>query len=221
MKFSIFVFKIDMMFDRIKILLQKPLPGRSAHLEMAPESRIESLCNETPEQVANGRKAAILIPLYKKNGEVYTALIKRPVYDGVHSGQIAFPGGRYEPIDQDLTETALREAEEEVGINRYDVTVLGVLSKLYIPPSNFLILPVVGGISYAPDFTVQASEVDGILQVPLKTLFDERNRSVTTITNKEYGSFQAPCYLINDEIIWGATAMVINEFKKMMEDGSK
>ncbi len=205
-----------MMLDQIRILLQKPLPGRSAHLEMAPGSRIESLRDETPEQVSNGRKAAVLIPLYVKNREIYTMLIKRPVYDGVHSGQIAFPGGRYEPTDQDLTETALREAEEEVGINKHDVTVLGTLSKLYIPPSDFLILPVVGGIDYVPDFVVQTSEVDGILQVPLENLFDERNRSVTTITNKEYGTFQAPCYLFDGEIIWGATAMVIHEFEKLI-----
>ncbi len=199
------------MFDHIKILLQRPLPGRSAHLEMAPESRIESLRDETPEQVANGRKAAVLIPLYETDGQIYPVLIKRPVYDGVHSGQIAFPGGRYELTDQDLTETALREAEEEVGIKQSDVTVLGSLSKLYIPPSDYLILPVVGGINYVPDFTAQASEVDGILQIPLKTLFDRRTRSVTTINSKEYGAFQAPCYIIEGEIIWGATAMVINE----------
>ncbi len=204
------------MFDRIRTLLQKPLPGRAAHLEMAPESRIESLLVETPEQVAHARKAAVLILLYDIAGETRTVLIKRPIYDGVHSGQIAFPGGRYEITDKDLTETALREAEEEIGINRHDVTVLGNLSQLYIPPSDFLILPVVGGMNGIPKFTAQTSEVDGILEIPLHTLFDKRNRSTTVITGKDYGTFHAPCYTIDGEIIWGATAMVINEFDKVI-----
>ncbi len=204
------------MFDHIGILLHQPLPGRAAHLEMAPENRIESLRIETPEQIAHARKAAVLILLYEINGEIYTTFIKRTTYDGVHSGQIAFPGGRHEQTDANLIDTALREAEEEVGIMRHDVTVLGSLSQLYIPPSNFLILPVVGSIGCIPNFVLQTSEVDGILQVSLKELFNEENRSVTTITSKEYGTFQAPCYIINDEIIWGATAMVINEFKQVM-----
>ncbi len=206
------------MFDRIRTLLQKPLPGRAAHLEMAPESRIRSLLAETPAQVAHARKAAVLILLYDMAGETYTVLIKRPVYDGVHSGQIAFPGGRYEPEDRDLTDTALREAEEEIGVDRREVTVLGSLSQLYIPPSDFLILPVVGCVAHVPTFVAQAGEVDGILQVPLKSLFDERNRSEIAITNDEYGTFRAPCCVIDGEIIWGATAMVINEFRKVIDD---
>ncbi len=206
------------MFDHIRTILQGPLPGRSAHLVMAPESRIESLLHETHEQVTHARKAAVLILLYEMKGSIHTVLIKRPVYDGVHSGQIAFPGGRYEVADKDLTETALREAEEEIGVNRHEVMVLGHLSQLYIPPSNFLILPVVGSINRIPDFTLQTSEVDGILQVSLKDLFDERHRSVTTFTSEAYGTFRAPSYIIDGEIIWGATAMVIRELKELIAD---
>ena len=209
---------MDFEFEDIRAALQNPLPGKAAHLEMAPGSRIESLLVETPEQIIHARRAAVLILLYPVNEKVFTVLIKRPVYDGVHSGQIAFPGGRYEPEDRNLTETALREAEEETGIDRNEVNVLGILSELYIPPSNFLILPVVGYMNRKPDFKIQVSEVAGLLHTPLSDLFDERIRSVIPVNNGDL-SFQAPSYLLDQEVIWGATAMVINEFYQVISKG--
>jgi len=202
-----------MMLHKLKNNFLKELPGRKAHLEMVPENRLDSFLKEDILQIRDAKKAGVLILLYKCLGDWYTVFIKRPLYDGVHSGQIAFPGGRYEPEDIDLIATSFREAEEEIGVARQDINFVGCLTELYIPVSNYLIQPVVGYIDYVPDFLPDREEVAGILQVSLKNLFDLDNRSSVLITDQDKNNFYAPCFIIGEEIIWGATAMVINEFK--------
>lgn len=98
------------------------------------------------------RKSAVLLLIYPFKDEIYFPLILRNSYDGFHSGEVGFPGGRYEQTDQDLIQTALREANEEIGLCSEDVKILGTLSEIYIGPSDFLVLPVVGYIPYRPHF---------------------------------------------------------------------
>ncbi len=104
--------------------------------------------------------------------EIYFPLILRPAYDGVHSGQVAFPGGRYEKTDENLIRTALREAQEEIGLRLNDVKVLGILTELFIPASNFYVLPVVATIPYRPDFYPDPREVEDIFEIKLKDISD-------------------------------------------------
>ena len=123
---------------------------------------------------------------------------------------MAFPGGRLENYDENLYRTALREAQEEIGIKATDVKIMGQLTEIFIAPSNFYAQPVVGFIPYKPDFYPDPREVDTVFEVNIKEFLDPKNISKTTITVKEL-SFEVPCYVINDNIIWGATALMISE----------
>ena len=136
-----------------------------------------------------------LILFYPHQGEVFLPLILRPTYDGVHSGQMAFPGGRYELTDEDLIRTAKREAQEEIGLRLNDVRVLGVLSELFIPPSNFFVLPVVATLPYRPDFFPDPREVEKVIEVPYREIRDKTivGQSEVEVRGKP---IQAPHYLI-------------------------
>ena len=108
----------------------------------------------------DAKKSAVLVLFYLKEGELFLALMQRPTYDGKHSGQISFPGGKHEKSDKNSVETALREANEEVGIISNDVEVVGQLSNVYIPVSQFIVTPVVGVINYLPNFKLDNHEVE-------------------------------------------------------------
>ena len=191
---------------------QAPLPGEKAHAGMAVNSTLRLLARPN----ARTRKSAVLILFYPHKGEVYLPLILRPAYDGVHSGQMAFPGGRYEPTDEDLLRTAKREAQEEIGLRLNDVRVLGVLSELFIPPSNFFVLPVVAYLPYRPDFFPDPREVEKVIEVPYREIRDKNivGQSEVEVRGK---SFQAPHYLIQNYKVWGATAMMISELLTLMD----
>lgn len=158
--------------DRLKEYLVsglgKKLPGKDAHQEAAPYRKV----NYETKDLGAARKSAVLILLYFKKDEPYINLIQRPVYEGTHSGQIAFPGGKEEDTDSDMEFTALREANEEVGVIIEDVQVLGQLTEVYIPVSNFLVAPFVGIINYTPKFIPDAREVEEVLELKLADLIN-------------------------------------------------
>ncbi len=192
--------------------LQKPLPGEAAHQKMASAARYR-LSTKPNERT---RRSAVLICFYPYQDSIYLPLILRPQYDGVHAGQMAFPGGRMERIDENLTRTALREAQEEVGIRVSDVKVLGLLTELFIPPSNFYVQPVVGVLPYRPDFYPDPREVEAIVEVKLDTLLDE-----TIVGNSQIDvrgmMIEAPYYQIQSYRVWGATAMMISELLMVLD----
>ena len=126
------------------------LPGLLSQLKMAPVTRINELKMPSNNDT---RKSAVLILFYPKNNQTTIALIKRSVDNSVHSGQISFPGGKVEKDDLSLAHTALREANEEIGINLVTVKIIGKLSKLYIPPSNFDVYPIIGITHKTPVFS--------------------------------------------------------------------
>lgn len=198
-----------MFFRDIDIFRQKlrdsSLPGIQSHLKLSPVTRkFATESNGVP-----ARQSAVLILFYPVNNIIHLALILRPVDNTVHSGQVAFPGGSVEPEDADIVSTALREANEEVGIIQNDVNVIGQLSKLYIPPSNFDVYPIVGTLDYTPDFICN-NEVDKLLQIPWKSLIKPEILTEKKIIHHNT-SIKVPCYYIQDNIIWGATSMIISE----------
>lgn len=193
--------------QNIEKQLQKPLPGRAAHLKMAPSSRLNNLEFLPNERT---RKSAILILFYPYLNEIYLPLILRPAYDGVHGGQMAFPGGRMEKEDESLIRTALREAQEEIGVKLTDIKVLGTLTEQFIPPSNFFVLPVIGYLTHKPDFYPDAREVDKVIELTLPEIQDPSIVGVN-ILNVRGVEVQAPFYNIQDNHVWGATAMMIAE----------
>lgn len=186
--------------------LQQPLPGEIAHRKMAAASRYR--LGVKPNE--RTRRSAVLICFYPYQNAIFLPLILRPQYDGVHAGQMAFPGGRMERIDENLTRTALRETQEEVGIRVSDVKVLGLLTELFIPPSNFYVQPVVGVLHYRPDFYPDPREVEAVVEVELTTLLDETIVGDSQVEVRGM-TVDAPYYQIQDYRVWGATAMMISE----------
>ena len=164
--------------------------------------------NDRPAEPA--RQSAVLVLLYPRRDELHLPLIVRPTYDGAHSGQVAFPGGGCEEGDADLTGTALREAQEELGIAPGDVQVLGKLTQLYIRPSNYQVHPTVGRIAYRPAFQPNVREVAQLLEVPLNTLLDPAHlrRERWQLQDR---SALVPFFAIQGQTIWGATAMILSE----------
>lgn len=192
--------------EHLQQRLQNPLPGEAAHQKMASAARYR-LGIKPNERT---RRSAVLICFYPFQNSIYLPLILRPQYDGVHAGQMAFPGGRMERFDENLTRTALREAQEEVGIRVSDVKVLGLLTELFIPPSNFFVQPVVGILPYRPDFYPDPREVEAIVEVDLDTLLDETIVGDSQIEVRGI-LVDAPFYQIQGHRVWGATAMMISE----------
>ena len=172
----------------------------------------------TNNQASVARPSGVLILLYPDKGEICFVLIRRPDYTGVHSGQISLPGGKFEPHDKDLTETAIREAKEEVGIKPSAVNISGTLTPLYIAPSNYIVTPVVGWSVQRPEFMKDPREVDEIIEISLSDFLDDRNIQTKRIRLFMGISANFPCYYIDSNIIWGATAMILSEFRAILKE---
>src|SRR5512139_964153 len=195
----------------LRAALQKPLPGIAAQIKLAPEYRIESLRAAPP---ADARAAGVLILLYPHSGAWHFPLIKR-VPDGlVHGGQISLPGGSQE-AGESLRQTALREACEEIGAACAEVEVLGQLSTIYIPPSNFLVTPTLGYVAERPDFQCDPREVAELIEVPLSRLFD-RDAVKHEPWNLRGMTVEVPFYQIGPHKVWGATAMILSELSMLL-----
>lgn len=167
----------------------------------------------------DAKESAVLGLLFPKHNELNLLLIKR-VEDGKpHSGQISFPGGRRDPEDETLKMTALRETHEEVGIPATSITMLGALSSLYIPVSKSNVFPYIGFTQQQPEYILSIGEVQYVLEVPVKELFDPAIKSVKKITPSAFPdiTLTTPVYDWNAQhTIWGATAMMISELEELM-----
>lgn len=197
--------------NKLKSSLILPLPGAPAHDILAPEHRKTLLLNGPDESTA--QLSSVLILFFPdKYGRPSIVLMKRVDYKGVHSGQISFPGGKSEKYDVDFYDTAYREAEEEIGISRSECTTLGALSKLYVPPSNFLIFPVVASTDSYPKFKPDPGEVAKIITVPFDFFLKDNSIGTHKIKINEMNDLiQVPGYMIDDNLVWGATAMILSE----------
>ena len=205
---------IQALIHQLELQLQQPLPGRSAQYKMAHVIRKKDI--PVPN---HARKACVLLLLYPKNGETYLALIERMSTnkDDRHSGQISFPGGKLEAEDASYQAGALRETHEEVGIAPEKIQVLGALTDLYIPVSNFLVFPFVGYLNENPQFVAQPSEVKTIVETPLALLQDPANLQYTNLRIKEGLLKDVPYFNVFGHIVWGATAMMLSEFLHLVE----
>ena len=194
--------------NRLKANFTKPLPGISVQYDMAPVTRKEQLVytkNTIPP-----RKSAVLALLYPENDEVMLVLMKRAEDQSVHSGQISFPGGQAEPFDVDDIATALRETEEELGIDKELIHIIGKLTPVYISPSNFNVIPFVGFMNDKPVFHIN-EEVDRVITVSLSDLLAPGSKVKRKVNTRYVKDLEVPCFLVEGEILWGATAMMINE----------
>ena len=192
------------------------VPGPSSHTMMTSKDRKKILKNNVFSK-RKTRKAAVLLLLYPKQNEMHIALIRRPIYRGVHSGQIALPGGKVEPEDVSLMDTALRETWEEVGVAKNLVKIVKTMTKVFIPPSNFWVHPFIGITKTRPNFKKQDDEVAEILEVPIASLLDDSNIEMQTISNTYVKNLKVPAFNLQGAIAWGATAMMLNEFKVLLK----
>lgn len=197
--------------------LKKELPGKLAQIEAIPYRKIDY----GTFSMNNAKKSAVLIMFYLKENEPHIVLIQRPVYEGAHSGQIAFPGGKIDELDKDIVYTALREANEEIGIVMNDVDVIGRLTDMYIPVSNFLVTPIVGFVDYLPDFIPDEREVAEIIDLKVTDLTNIKELGTTNVILANKIPVKAPCFDFNSKIVWGATAVMLNEMRWILKDYSK
>lgn len=161
------------------------------------------------------RDAAVLILVFKRGDSARMLLIRRNEYKGVHSSQVALPGGKREPFDADFSETALRETWEEVGIRPEYVTLTRGLSQIYIAPSRFFVYPFLGVCESEPAFVPDAREVAAVIEVGISELLSTLVQ-IETVTTTYDPQMQVPGFRFGDEIVWGATAMMLNEFKELL-----
>lgn len=192
------------------------LPGEAAQKLMLPQLEQQDRFNQ--HLISRARPSAVIIMFYPFKGRIYFPLIQRPFYAGAHSGQISLPGGKKEQHDQDLIDTALRETEEEIGVKVKKEQILGCLSTLFVPVSNFNIWPMVAAVEATPAFKPDPVEVANIIQCPLNHLLDPGNVKATTITTRSNLKINAPYFSIQEQIVWGATAMILSELKAILSN---
>ncbi len=205
---------IDFFLKELKESLNGELPGARAHqYVMKDRLTIEDLSNN----LHSARLSAVLIFLYLENDRLFTTFIKRPTYKGVHSGQISLPGGKMELNDSSLMHTAYREAEEEISINAKKIEGIGQLSKLYIPPSNFLVSPYIAFQRNKPEFIADKREVDKIIKVPLSVLLERYEYQIATV-NIGGVRRKVKGFYLEDNLVWGATAMIMREFLEVLKN---
>jgi len=166
----------------------------------------------------DARVAAVLIMLYPEKGSIHTIFMQRPDYDGVHGGQISFPGGKKELADRDIVQTALREAQEETGILPEEVNVIGILTPLFIPVSNMVVTPVLGWINKKPLFRFQPEEVEFLIDADLKLLL-EPSMVKTKPFEIRGEQLDIKYFDYENNTIWGATAMILHELLVILRRG--
>jgi 8-oxo-dGTP pyrophosphatase MutT (NUDIX family) len=201
----------------LKRALSNDLPGIDAHRMMAPDHRKPA--SEYLKEVKSYKTGCVMALLFpSETGEATLVLMERTGVEGdVHAHQVSFPGGKVEEGDEGFLMTALREVHEEVGVSSAEINVLGALTELYIPPSNFLVYPFVGYVSKRPDYNLSVDEVKNILEVPLSFFLASENKKETTFSSARGYSVKAPYYDYSGIKIWGATAMMIAELVALIE----
>lgn len=194
--------------------LKAPLPGQQAHepLRATPIGLIKPRF----EHRSPPRPGSVLILLYEESGKIMFPLTKRPDYLGAHGGQISLPGGKAETGETRI-ETALREAEEEIGVPASQIEIVGELTEFFVIPSNFLITPVVGYLRGSPEFIPDSKEVKKIINASVEDLLQVDAVHTKEILAAKMFPMMAPHFEVENEVVWGATAMMINEFRMVVQ----
>lgn len=203
--------RIQEIKNKLLAIHPKDFPGGNAHREMTPYKKDLVLKTESP------RLSAVMVLVYSSNEQSEILLLKRSDYQGVHSAQVSFPGGKKDESDSSLLFTACRELEEETGILQGNIEVVTELSPMFIPPSNFMVHPFVGFCESLPKIVLNERESQYHFGIQLTELLDDKFLSETDITTS-YGKMKnVPYFRLNNEIIWGATAAILNELKWILK----
>ncbi|MCL5245999.1 CoA pyrophosphatase [Cellulophaga sp. 20_2_10] len=202
---------------RISKIENLPLLGEESHNKMAPSIRLDELSRMKNER-KTAKKAGVMALFYPtEQNNTNLLLMLRKTYKGVHSNQIGFPGGKVEKEDKNLLDTALRETFEEVGVPQNRVEVMGKLSSIYIPPSNFEVQPYVGLYPNPAPFIIQESEVAHLVEVSLLDFMDDSKISTQKLSTSYADNIDVPAFKLNGYVVWGATAMIMSELKELLK----
>jgi 8-oxo-dGTP pyrophosphatase MutT (NUDIX family) len=202
---------------RLRDALQRPLPGLPVQMQMAPEPRPGTMSVSGIDR--NCRLAGVLVLLYPSAGELCLVLTRRTEELESHRGQVSFPGGGLHP-GESAREAALREAEEELGVSPAGLDLLGELSPLYIPASDFCVYPLVAFAAQSPDFVPNPCEVAEVIEAPLSRLLDPATRCEESWPWRGEPR-RVPFYAIGEHKVWGATAMMLCELLTLIGDISE
>ncbi len=202
--------------DQLNSALAQGLPGEAAHQHLMPLRR--PLSSVAKAESNTYRESAVGVVMYPNNESIHCLLMRRPSYEGAHSGQISFPGGKKEAFDQNLEETARRECFEEIGLPHHHSTLIHPLTEVFIPVSNFLVQPYLFFCDELPALLPDEREVAEIISFDLfeLTRFSEIPRTSIKI-NSSMTMKDVPYFDIHGHVVWGATAMMLGEMKVLLE----
>jgi len=207
----------DLFLNSISKIEQASLPGQASQFKMSPPYRMD-LIEKQAEAMKSSKRAGVLALFYPDTLQnTNLILILRKTYKGVHSAQVGFPGGKLEPQDESLEYTAVRETQEEVGVPLKDIKVIKAMTEVYIPPSNFTVHPFMGITTKTPKFVKQDDEVEDLIEVTLKDFIDDNLMTSQLIMTSLQKEVEVPAFHFNVHIVWGATAMMLNEVKDLLK----
>lgn len=195
-------------------LLKQNLPGEDAHITMSPPYR----GRYTKEQIEKfqPKASAVLLLFHRLSSEWHIVLTERKKYEGVHSGQMSFPGGRRD-FNESFLETAVRETKEEIGVENHKFSIVGNLTELYVPPSNFIIYPFVAYSLEHLSFQKEEKEVEEIINVPISFFLDDSNRTLQKVNVAQNMMIEVPAFVYEEKVIWGATAAILAELTQLIK----
>jgi len=207
----------DTFLNAISKIKNIPLPAEASQFKMSPPFRVE-LLKRQKKAVKNPKRAGVLALFYPDEAQQTTViLILRKTYNGVHSAQVGFPGGKLEPQDDSYETAAVRETYEEVGVPIQDIEVLKPLTEVYIPPSNFYVQPFLGICRTTPKFIKEESEVEALIEVSLSHFMDDTVLISKMVETSYSVKVEVPAFKLNGHIVWGATAMMLSEIKDLLK----
>ncbi len=201
-------------FSNLNKQLKQVLPGESAQKKLSahPDYTIKGLLQKNP----NPRQSAVMIVLWPENNGVRCLLIRRSDSASAHGGQMAFPGGKWDELDTDLIQTAIRETREEIGLGLDTQSVIGALSPLYIPVSNFLVNPFVASCGMRPLLSIEPAEVQDVVDFDLGHILNDQNIHIGERLLQNGAKLKTPYYEIEGFEVWGATAMILSELAEVL-----
>jgi 8-oxo-dGTP pyrophosphatase MutT (NUDIX family) len=207
--------KLSILAEQIKARAAVKLPGVDAHKAMLPEGRM--LPNDYLNKITNYKQSAVFALLFQEEQSINLLLTQRHQYEGKHSGQISFPGGKKEDLDADLLQTAFRETFEEVGITEQNIELISALSPLYIPVSNFFVQPYLGFAHSLQELSINEREVKSIIKLPIQDLNNPALLKIKKIEASSGLFLTVPAFEVGDHVIWGATAMMLREIAELIK----
>lgn len=210
--------KFDEFIKSLSKIENIQLPAEVSHFKMVPPFRQEFL-KKQQEAIKKAKQAGVLALFYPDEiQKTKFALILRNTYNGVHSAQVGFPGGKFEKQDKSLEYTAIRETYEEIGVSPNVINVVKKISQIYIPPSNFYVQPFIGFTSTTPTFIKQEDEVEDILEIALDHFLDENSVITKKVSTSYSVEVEVPAFKLNGHVVWGATAMMLSEIKDLLKE---